>query len=162
VKDIRAGYFGWVPLGDFPFKAGAEGFVKVTRGDRTLLEEPFCGYTLRFVATDAVKPDGEFDNVTGGEMPGAGLAVKIGPDEFVLIASRVSVEWRRADGKRLAVAAAEKGRFEKSRWVKTGPATPTVGQASCLPIPGLQAGRLHHYGQGRRREVRVPARELDV
>jgi len=89
-------------------------------------EEPFCGYTLRFAATDAVKTEGEFDNVTGGEMPGAGLAVKIGPDEFVLIASRVSVEWRRADGKPVAVAVAERGRFEKSRWVKTGPATPTV------------------------------------
>jgi len=128
VKDMRAGYFAWIPLGDFPFKAGAEGFVKVTRGDRTLLQ---VGQAFRLPAGKMPAPrfepkEGEFDNVTGGEMPGAGLAVKIGPDEFVLIASRVSVEWRRADGKPVAVAVAERGRFEKSRWVKTGPATPTV------------------------------------
>jgi hypothetical protein len=34
---MRAGYFGWVPLGDFPFKAGSQGHVRITRGDRTLL-----------------------------------------------------------------------------------------------------------------------------
>jgi hypothetical protein len=89
-------------------------------------EESVGGYKLRLTTTDAAKRGGVYDNVTGGEMPGAGMAMKVGPDEFVLIASRLVVEWRHPAGKPLAVASAEQGRFEKNTWVKDKAFAPAV------------------------------------
>jgi hypothetical protein len=80
-------------------------------------DEPFGPYRLTLTATDAVKPVGECDNQTGGAMPGAGLAVRLGPGQLVVIASRLSVLLRRADGQPLTLQAAESGHFEASAWV---------------------------------------------
>lgn len=129
-------------------KASAEmlGFHQEVEEAGTSWEEPFCGYRLRFTATDRVKPEGVHDNVTGGDMPGAGLAVKTGPDEFALVASRVAVQWRHPDGKPLAAADVENGRFENSRWIKSGPGAATVDRGAVTFEFLCQSGT---YGQVR-------------
>lgn len=89
-------------------------------------EEPFCGFRLRFTATDTVKPGGQMDNVTGGEMPGAGMALRLGPDEYALIASRLTIEWRHAEGKPLTLASAETGHFRQNQWIREKDLAPVV------------------------------------
>jgi hypothetical protein len=117
-------------------------------------EESFCGYRLRFIATHSVPAAGVYDNVTGGEMPGAGLAVKMGPDEFVLIGSRVTVQWRHPQGKPLTVADVEDGRFENSQWKSSGPGIATVkGDAVTFAFP---------HESGVYRQVRFKIRETNA
>jgi hypothetical protein len=102
------------------------GFHQEAEEAGTAWEKPFCGYQLRFIATDSVKAEGVYDNVTGGEMPGGGLVVKTAADEFVLIGSRLTIEWRRPQGKPLTVADVENGRYENNRWKSTGPGVASV------------------------------------
>ena len=56
VKDMGAGYFGWIPLGDFQFKAGTAGYLKITRGRRTLLVD-----AARFRLASSIPPVAPLD-----------------------------------------------------------------------------------------------------
>lgn len=81
-------------------------------------DETFQGYQIRFTATASVDPDGDRNNITGGEGLGGGLILQMAPDEFVIVASRVTVDWADAAGRTLDVASAEEGHFDRGQWVK--------------------------------------------
>jgi len=70
-------------------------------------DETFQGCPLRLIATNTLNPRGEANNLTGGEVPGCGLICRTAPGEFLLVGSRVEVEWHASPGKTLQLRFAE-------------------------------------------------------
>jgi hypothetical protein len=122
------------------------GFNQEGQAPGTSWDEPFGPYVLHLTATDAVPPAGECDNLSGGAMPGAGMALRLGPDEVIVIASRLTIALRRADGQPLALGSAESGHFDAGRWVPGEALHPVVADGAVrLEFP-RESGR---YGQVR-------------
>ena len=61
-------------------------------------------------------------NTSGPILHGNGLIMKMGADDYVVTSTKIDVELRYADGRPMRVSRAERGHFEKGRWVKDGPA----------------------------------------
>jgi len=92
-------------------------------------EEPFQGGRLRLTATHTLDPGGELNNLTGGQTLGCGLIAQSGPSEYVLVGSRLDLEWTAPPGKTLTLKWAETGRYENGVWKKSGAATPAQIEA---------------------------------
>ena len=99
------------------------GFHQEVKNAGETWEAPFGGFRLRFTATASVNPAGESNNITGGESPGAGLVVKTGPDDYVVVASRVGIEWTDPAGGDPVVTRAVEGHFRRGLWVPERPRT---------------------------------------
>ncbi len=88
------------------------------------------GYNVKITPT-APWPS-EQEVVDGGELPGCGAIVKVGTDEFVIVGTKVKVEFSKS-GSSLDVSYAYKGRYEDGQWIQ-GSAVSLTDKGSTIEI----------------------------
>ena len=97
-------------------------------------DEFFKEFRIRYIATvnprtwwqfskEHPAPCEQINNVTGGELDGCGLIMKVGDNEYVVTSTRVDLEWSYPGGGKIGVARAKTGHYQQGRWIRDGGAT---------------------------------------